>query len=129
MMHILSGQSLMRKLIYFIALIEPRSPDQNELEHLMSLVKNQDTMSYSIHFSEEAAFTASKHISYDVIIACAYVPESSIEYQVDRLVIRPSSFNLRHIHGYYPDKNNLSIYITNPYFDVSSLPNQETISS
>ena len=117
----------MRKLVYFIALNQAKYRHASDLENLVFLVRDQDILSYSIHFSEEQAFLASKHMPYDVIIACGYVPENAIQYQVDRLIIRPTDFGLEHIHGYYPDKNNTTPYITNPYFDTRCLPQEESL--
>lgn len=118
----------MQKLIYFIVLNQPRSRGEDPVANLVSLVQNQDILNYTIHFSEEQAFNASKHISTDVLLFCAYVPERAIAYHIDRLVILPADFNAGHIHGYYPNKYSTREYISNLRFNPNHLPQEEIFS-
>ena len=118
----------MQKLIYFIVLNQPRSRDEDPVSNLVSLIQNQDILNYTIHFSEEQAFNASKHISTDVLLFSAYVPERTIAYHIDRLVIVPTDFNASYIHGYYPNKCNPNEYINNLRFNPAHLPREEIFS-
>lgn len=108
----------MNKLIYLIALSQQGKKPNNALGNLVDIVRHSDMLDYSIYFNEETAINASQHISYNTIIACAYVDESHIAYHADRLIINAPKFDISQIHGHFPNKNNLGEYLTNPFFNT-----------